>query len=149
MSKGGIFVLDRPMLKSQARDLMRVAQPRPLTAGIIYALLGAVVSYLSTRLTGVSYQTLERTLNFIAREEYDRALAVWTAAQPGVPSRLIDLALRIAMTIVGVGFTIFMLRTVRGSGGNSATCWTASPSLFASSCCILRSACWCSSGPFC
>lgn len=108
--------LNRPALKQQAKGLLMVCRPGPLAAGAVYMALSAVTSFLQARLVGVSYETLDRTMRFYAEGDLDRALAVWTAAQPAPSAGLINLALELVMMIVSVGFTLFILNTVRGTG---------------------------------
>ena len=107
--------LNRPLLKQQARGLLMVGKPSALSAGAIYVALGALVSFLSSRLVGVSYETAERMMRFYAAGDVDGMLYAWSAAQPSGAAWLIDLALQLAMTVVGVGFTLFALNTVRGT----------------------------------
>ena len=109
-------MLDRPYLKQQAKGLLQVSKPSALLAGGVYVALNSVVSFLSSRLIGVSYETMERFVRFYSTGQYERALAALSAAQPSFSSWLINLALELAMLIVGVGFTIFILNTVRGTG---------------------------------
>ena len=109
-------MLDRPYLKQQAKGLLQVSKPSALLVGGVYVALGAVVSFLSSRLIGVSYEVMERALRFYSAGQYEYALSVLTAAQPSASSWLINLALELVMLIVGVGFTIFILNTVRGTG---------------------------------
>lgn len=108
--------LNRPLLKEHARGLIRTAQPNVLMTSAIYIALGAVVSFLSARLVGISYATLERYVYFVQQGKLDSALAVLSNSMPSAPAWLINAALDIVMGIVGVGFTLFILNTVRGVG---------------------------------
>ena len=108
--------LNRPLLKEQARGLIRTAQPSVLMTSAIYVALGAVVSFLSARLVGISYATLERYAYFIQQGKLENAIAVLSSSMPSTPAWLINAALDIVMGIVGVGFTLFILHPVRGTG---------------------------------
>ena len=108
--------LNRPLLKQQARGLIRTAQPSVMLTSAVYIALGAVVSFLSARLVGVSFSTLERYANFVQQGQLDYAVSVLTSSMPSLPAVLINTALELVMTIVGVGFTLFVLNTVRGTG---------------------------------
>ncbi len=108
--------LNRPLLKQQARGLLQTARPSALTAGAIYVALGALISFLSSRLVGLSYETLERYANFVSQGNLDYALSVLASARPSTGAWLINTALQLAMTVVGAGFTLFILNTVRGTG---------------------------------
>ena len=108
--------LNRPLLKQQARGLIRTAQPSVLTTSAVYIMLGAVVAFLSDRLVGISYATLERYASFVQQGKLDYAVSVLSSSMPSFPAVLINLALKLVMAIVGVGFTLFILNTVRGTG---------------------------------
>jgi uncharacterized membrane protein len=108
--------LNRLLLKQQARGLLQSARPSVLTAGAIYVALGAVISFLSSRLVGISYETMERYARFVSQGNLDYALSVLSSARPSTGAWLINLSLQLAITIVGAGFTLFILNTVRGTG---------------------------------
>ena len=59
--------LNRPLLKQQARGLMQTARPSVLTAAAIYVALSALMSFLSSRLVGISYETMERYARFVGQ----------------------------------------------------------------------------------
>ena len=108
--------LNRPLLKQQARGLLQTARPSALTAGAIYVALSALMSFLSSRLVGISYETMERYVNFVSKGNIDYALSVLAASRPSAGAWLINALLELAMTIVGAGFTLFILNTIRGTG---------------------------------
>ena len=108
--------LNRPLLKEQARGLIRTAQPSVLMTSAVYIALGALVSFLSARLVGISYATLERYMNFVQQGKLDYALSVLSSSMPSASAWLINAALKVVMAIVGVGYTLFILNTVRGVG---------------------------------
>ncbi len=108
--------LDRPLLKQQARGLIQTAQPSVLMTSAIYIALSAVISYLSARLVGISYEALERYMNFVQQGRLDYALSVLSSSMPSAPAWLINAALELVSWVVGVGFTLFILHTVRGVG---------------------------------
>ena len=108
--------LNRARIKEQAKGLITTARPSVISAAAIYVLLGAVVSFLSSRLVGVSYETMERMMRFVQQGNSDYAMNVLLSSRPTPPAWLINLALELVMMIVGVGFTLFVLSTVRGSG---------------------------------
>ena len=108
--------LNRPLLKQQARGLIQTAQPSVLMTSAIFIALSAVVSFLSNRLVGISYETLERYASFLQQGKVDYALSVLSSSMPSTSAWLINAALNLVMTIVGVGFTLFILNAVRGVG---------------------------------
>ena len=107
---------DRPLLKSQARGLIRTAVPRVLYASLIYTLLSALVSYLSARLVGVSLDVVDRLSQYLAEGRYEYALRLYESVRPTPAAWVINLALQLAITVVSAGFILFLLNTVRGTG---------------------------------
>ncbi len=108
--------LNRPLLKQQAKGLIQTAQPSVLFVGALFVALSAVFSYLSSRLVGLSYETLERYLRFISEGKTEYAISVLLSARPSASAYLINIALNLVLSIVNVGFTLFILNTVRGTG---------------------------------
>ena len=108
--------LNRPLLKQQARGLMQTAQPSVMTAAAIYVALSALLSFLSSRLVGISYETMERYARFVSQGNLDYAFNVLLSSRPSTGAWLVNLLLELTMTIVGAGFTLFILNTVRGTG---------------------------------
>ncbi len=108
--------LNRPLLKQQARGLIQTAQPSVLLTSALYIALSALVSFLSSRLVGISYAALERYTQFLQQGKVEQALSVLRGSVPTAPAVLINLMLKLVMVIVGVGFTLFILNTVRGTG---------------------------------
>ena len=107
---------DRPMLKAQARGLIRTAVPRVLTASLIYILLGALASFLSARLVGISTNTLDRLYQYLYDGSYEYAVRLYESVRPSPAAWLINLALQLVMDVVSAGFILFLLNTVRGTG---------------------------------
>lgn len=108
--------LNRPLLKQQAKGLIQTAQPSVLLVGALFVALSAVFSYLSSRLVGLSYETLERYLHFISDGKTEYAISVLLSARPSASAYLINIALNLVLSIVSMGFTLFILNTVRGTG---------------------------------
>lgn len=108
--------INRARLKEQAKGLIPTARPSVISAAAIYVALGAVMSFLSGRLVGVSYQTMERMMRFVQQGNTDYAMTVLLSTRPAPAAWLINLTLELVMWIVGVGFTLFILNTIRGSG---------------------------------
>ena len=108
--------LNRPLLKQQARGLLQTARPSLLTAAAIYIALSAVFSLLSSRLVGLSYENVERISRFLAQGNVEYALSVAANSGPSPAAYAINLMLDLALTVVRVGFLLFVLNTVRGMG---------------------------------
>ncbi len=86
------MIIDRTAAKLQAKQLIRESQPSMLTAALLYTLLTALIGWLSLRLTGVDTNTMNEMLQLAS-----------------------DSLLRLAMAVVGVGFSLFVMNSVRRS----------------------------------
>ena len=53
--------IDRPALKGRAKALVTGSKPSPIWVGLVYLLLAIVVSWLSTRIIGISLTAQEFT----------------------------------------------------------------------------------------
>lgn len=122
--------MDRKFLKSQAKDLIRTSNPKPVYAAVIYLIIIAILSFLSYQIVGGSAESISSQfsngLRFsineygeytpsIDPEQYYYALQ---AAMPTPLEALLDTAIQLVSIVLGAGFTIFALRTLSGSGAS-------------------------------
>ncbi len=105
--------IDRPMVKLQARQIINTSKPSPVTAGLLYTLLSVFIGYLSLRLTGVDMETMTNALQMSQNGYSERAAEYLLNQMPGTGASLIDVLLRIALSIVSAGFSLFIMNTVR------------------------------------
>ena len=110
------MIIDRPQLKQRARGIIQSSNPKVIYASIIFVALSALTGFLSSRLTGVSFNTLQRYQEYLMEGSMDYAASYLLSQAPAPAAQLIDSALQIVMLIVGVGFTVFVFNTVRGTG---------------------------------
>ncbi len=108
--------IDRPQLKQQARSIIRLSKPKVLYASAIFVALSALLSYLSTRLTGVSYEQFAQYMRYMEEGSVNHAMSVLSNAQPSAGAQLISSALKVMQLFVGVGLTVFLFNTARGLG---------------------------------
>ncbi len=125
--------MDRKQLKAQSKTLIRTAQPKPVVTAIIYILILAVLSFLSYEIAGDSPIRLQKVLedfgfNYdvtINDDTYnynynlndvdpDQFFYAVQGAMPTPTALLLGLAIQIVTIVLGGGFAIFCLRTVRG-----------------------------------
>lgn len=124
--------MNRSSIKSDARLLLRDSSPKPMLVSAVYVLILAVVSFLSYQLFGryiaAFMQTVMQEFNmsdpsklteslfkFYGSVDPDRLAYEFYNAMPPTSSRILN-ALLIAVTvIIGVGFVIFSMNTVRSS----------------------------------
>lgn len=127
--------MNRIELKARAKGYMHHAKPSPVLVAIVYIILVAVMSFLSYKLVSEPIEDamskyFEPYMDFdFNLNEYDRfsynydfekmldpegfANAI-LEAMPGPTAAFLDLLIQILSVIVGAGFTIFCLNTVRG-----------------------------------
>ena len=96
-----------------AKEIIRTSKPSMLTAGLIYTLLGIVITWLSLRLTGVEMDTLSRMMELSAAGNAEAAMSLAARAMPSAAESLLDVLLRLALSVVGAGFVLFTLNSVR------------------------------------
>ena len=109
------MIIDRTAAKLQAKQLIRESQPSMLTAALLYTLLTALIGWLSLRLTGVDTNTMNEMLRLASEGNSEAAMEMMTKATPSAGASLIDSLLRLAMAVVGVGFSLFVMNSVRRS----------------------------------
>lgn len=105
-------------LKLRARTYMTQAKPRPVLVGIVYFALSAVFAYLSSRILGVglTQENLAQYMEHVMNGNYEYAVEYLARVSPSSTAYLLEFLLNAVMTIVSVGFMIFLLNTVRGVG---------------------------------
>ncbi len=125
--------MDRKQLKAQSKTLIRTAEPKPVVTAIIYILILAVLSFLSYKIAGDSAIRIQKvfeefgfnynvtinddTYNYnydLNDVDPDQLFYAVQDAMPTSTAVLLDLAIRIVTIVLGGGFAIFCLRTVRG-----------------------------------
>ena len=109
------MIIDRTAAKLQAKQLIRESQPSMLTAALLYTLLTALIGWLSLRLTGVDTNTMNEMLRLASEGNSEAVMEMMTKATPSAGASLIDSLLRLAMAVVGVGFSLFVMTSVRRS----------------------------------
>lgn len=112
--------MDRKQLKAQSKNLIRTAQPKPVVTAIIYLLIVAVLGFLSYKLVGGSTFELQSIYEQFGIDgaygsiDPDQFAYAIEQAMPSPGAALLNLALSIVALMIGAGFTIYCLRTVRG-----------------------------------
>lgn len=112
--------MDRKQLKAQSKNLIRTAQPKPVVTAIIYLLIVAVLGFLSYKLVGGSTFELQSIYEQFGIDvaygsiDPDQFAYAIEQAMPSPGAALLNLAVSIVALMIGAGFTIYCLRTVRG-----------------------------------
>lgn len=106
---------DRSLLKTRAKEVIRSSDPKVLTASLIVTVLGILVSYLSGRLVGISGDDAMRYLQYMQNGNTDAALTIVLSNTPSTGAQLVNMLLNAVTIIVGLGFLIFLLNSLRGT----------------------------------
>ena len=106
----------RPLLKSNARIIIKTARPSVIAASLIFLLVSLLMSTLSTKLTGITVDTLITYQNYVSSGDFERALSYLTSLVPPRSARVFILLLSIVSMIWQAGYTIFIMNTVKKSG---------------------------------
>ena len=111
--------LDRPRLKARAKDLMRRSRPGVLACGAIYLIVVLVLSNLAARAMSVNV-TMDK-LRYLqdhlmsGNPDIDYLYALTQSMQPPASAYGIKTLLDFCANLVGLGFTFFLLNTIRRS----------------------------------
>ena len=111
--------LDRPLLKNRAKDLIRRSQPSVVACGALYLIIVLVLSNLSARALSVNV-TMDK-LRYLQEHlmsgnpDIDYLYALTQSMQPPTSAYGIKMLLDFSAQLVGVGYTIFLLNTIRRS----------------------------------
>ncbi len=105
-------------LKLRARSCMAQSKPRPVLVGIVYFAVSAIFSYLSARILGggLTQENLAQYTEHVMNGNYEYAIEYLERVSPSATAYLVEFMLNAVMSIVSVGFMIFLLNTVRGVG---------------------------------
>ena len=107
--------LNRAALKSDAKIIIKNSKPSVLTVSLLYLMLSIIVGTLSSRILygGISDAALLQYYDFVAEGDYDYALSYLSSYMPGTAARIIDFVLTLVSYIVGAGYVLFLLNTIR------------------------------------
>ena len=109
--------IDRSALKSRAREVIATSNPRVVTVGVVYLVITIVLGALGSRVMSVNISQSEAMnyLRYAADGNYEYALKYAETMQPPAAAYAINLLLSLLSGIVGTGFTIFLLNTIRNN----------------------------------
>ncbi len=107
--------LDRAALKARAKEVIATSNPRVITVGLVYLVISIVLSALSARVMSVNISESEAMnyLRYAADGNYEYALKYAETMQPPAAAYAINFLLSLLSGVVGAGFIIFLLNTVR------------------------------------
>ena len=108
----------RPLLKNNAKVIVKTARPSLITAALIFIAVSFVLNMLSSRVLGVniSYDEAQQYMNYYMNGDYQALLRLSESMTPPSSAYLINLLIQAVMYIFGAGFLIFILNTVKSAG---------------------------------
>ncbi len=106
----------RPLLKNNARIIIKTARPSLIAASLIFLLVSLLMGALSTKLTGITVDNLITYQNYVSSGDFERALTYLTSLIPPRSARVFILLLSIVSMIWQAVYTIFIMNTVKKSG---------------------------------
>ena len=109
--------LNRQVLKKRAQQTIRSSNPKVINVGMIYVVLASFMSLLSVRLMGanLSESDIAQIYEHVLNENYEFALEYIQQYMPPISSYIINIAIEIVVSIVSVGFVIFLMNTMRAN----------------------------------
>lgn len=110
--------INRVELKQRSVSLIRSAKPSVILVALAYTALSFLMYLLSNRLIGINFTQadMDRYMKFVSEGNLDYALACLEDMVPPASSAVIDTLLQILRSIVGAGFILFLLNTIRNTG---------------------------------
>ena len=110
--------INRVELKQRSISLLRSARPSVVLVALAYTALSFLMYLLSNRLMGINFTQadMDRYMQLVSEGNLDYALILLEDMVPPVSSGVIDMLLQILRSIVGAGFILFLLNTIRGAG---------------------------------
>lgn len=108
--------INRGELKNRARYLISTARPNVVVAGLLYIGLSLVFSFILLRLLLINFTWtgLEMYFDHIDKGNLDYAVAVMSSMLPPGYTYIMENIAYFALSLVGLGFVIFLLNTIRG-----------------------------------
>jgi len=108
----------RPLLKNNAKIIIKTAKPSLLTAAVIYLLVFVLLTTLSSAVLGVnvSYDDAMQYMRYYMNGDYQAILRMSESISPPGTAYLIDALIRVVLYVFGAGFLIFIFNTVKRAG---------------------------------
>ena len=107
--------MDRAALKSRAREVIATSNPRAVSVGLVYLIITIILSALASRVMSVNISENEAMnyLRYASAGNYEYALQYAETMQPPPAALAINALLNLLSGIVGAGFVLFLLNTIR------------------------------------
>lgn len=108
---------NRQLLKKRAQETIRTSEPKVINVGLIFVLLASFMSLLSVKVMGtnITESDIVQIYEHLLKGNYDFALEYIQQYAPPFSSYVINAAIELAMSVVSVGFIIFLVNTIRAT----------------------------------
>lgn len=110
--------ISRPVLKNNARIIIKTAKPSILTAGLIFLAVSIVLGFLSSSVLGVNITSddVQKYLTYSMSGNYSALLGLAETMRPPTIAYILNLLIVALLYIVEAGFIIFIFNTVKSIG---------------------------------
>ena len=112
------MIFSRPLLKNNAKIIIRTAKPSLITAGVIFLLVSIVLNTLSSSVLGVNItpDDMRQYMNYYLNGDFQALARISEGMTPPTIAYVLNLLIRAVLYIVGAGFLIFIFNTVKSAG---------------------------------
>lgn len=109
---------ERPLLKSNAKTIVKTAKPSLITAGLIFIAVSLLLNTLSSMVLGVniSYDDAQRYMHYYMNGNFEAIMRMSEQMMPPNSAYLLTSVINIVLYIFTAGFIIFILNTVKNLG---------------------------------
>lgn len=108
----------RPLLKNNAKTIVRSSRPSLITAGLIYLAVALLLNTLSSMVLGVniSYDDMQRYMRYYMNGNFDAVLRTSEQMMPPSSAHLLNAIINLVLYIFSAGFLLFIFNTVKNLG---------------------------------
>lgn len=112
------MMINRAQLKKRSAALIGSAKPSVILVALAYTALSFLMYLLSTRLMGINFTQADvnRYIELVSEGNLEYALALLEDMVPPASSMAINILMDVLLSIVGAGFILFLLNTIRSTG---------------------------------
>ena len=104
----------RKELKAKAKEIIRDSRPNAIAETLLYIAVALIISWLTAKLSGYSSdEFLQKYYAYYMNGNYEKILELLETYSPTTGEALLSLVLNILLAVVGAGYTIFTMNTVR------------------------------------
>ena len=106
------MIIDKNKLKDHAKELMKNTQkPSVFSVALVFVLLSTVASFLTSKLLGMNLteSLMQHYVDSVNAGNFENAFFYLSKMQPPQGANLISVLISLALSVVGFGFTIYLM----------------------------------------